>query len=253
MTFKRVIEESSRSKRTNIVVAIDQINYNRRDLIRKSIEILYKVHNHICAVKLSYHLVLPVGLDGAKKIIDAAHDLNLPVIMDCKINDIGYTNRVLAETFFDAGFDAVTANPFVGWEDGLEPVFEAARKTGCGVILLVFMSHKSSLDGYGQNVYVPDAGKLEPQYVLFAKRALEWGADGAVVGATFPEKIREIRSILRDEVPIYSPGIGFQGGDAQLAFSSGAKYIIVGRTVTLADKPEEILLYLKSQLNANLV
>ena len=68
---------------------------------------------------------------------------------------------------------------------------------------------------------------------------MEWGADGAVVGATIPEKIKEIHKILRDKIPIYSPGIGAQGGKAISALNSGASYLIVGRSITLAKNPNK--------------
>jgi orotidine-5'-phosphate decarboxylase len=154
--------------------------------------------------------------------------------MDCKINDVGYTNRVIAENYFRAGFDAVIANPFVGWEDGLQPVFEVAENMNRGVILLVYMSHKAAWEGYGQKVHDAETGETMLQYTVFAKKALSWNADGVIVGATFPEKIREVHAILGGKVPIYSPGIGAQGGEIRAAVKAGAQYLVVGRSITLA-------------------
>jgi orotidine-5'-phosphate decarboxylase len=159
--------------------------------------------------------------------------------MDCKINDVGHTNRTIAEYYYKAGFDALTANPFVGWEEGLQPVFEVANQMNRGVIILVYMSHKAAEEGYGQKIQDPKTGHLKPQYVAFAERALSWNADGAVVGATYPEKIREVHTILGDRVPIYSPGVGVQGGDVESAMKAGARYLIVGRTIILAENPAE--------------
>ena len=172
-----------------------------------------------------------------QKIVERAHDLGLPAIMDAKINDIGNTNRAIAEYYFKAGFDAVIASPFVGWEEGMQPVFEAVRKMDRGVILLVYMSHKGAVEGYGQMVQDSFTKQLVPQYRIFAQKALAWKADGAVVGATYPEKIREVYSILKDEVPIYSPGVGAQGGDAEEAVKAGAEYLIVGRAIVEAKDP----------------
>ena len=59
------------------------------------------------------------------------------------------------------------------------------------------------------------------------------------MGATYPEKIREIHEILGENVPIYSPGIGAQGGAAETALKAGARYLIVGREITLAQNPAE--------------
>lgn len=159
--------------------------------------------------------------------------------MDCKINDVGSTNQIIAEYYFKAGFDAVIANPFVGWEEGLEPVFNTARKMGKGVIILTYMSHKGAKEGYGQTVKHPKNEKLIPQYLIFAEKALEWNADGVIVGATYPEKIREIKSILNNKIPIFSPGVGVQGGDIETAMKAGARYLIIGRTITQAKNPAE--------------
>ena len=238
--FKTKMEESERSKDSRIVLALDSVPGDRSSLLPKSLEILDKVHPYICALKLNRHLVLPLGLfDGGRKIVEKAHNLDLPVIMDCKINDIGYTNRVIAENYFVAGFNAVIAHPFVGWEGGLKPVFEVAREMDGGVILLIYMSHKAAWEGYGQKVYEATTGRPTPQYLVFTEKALSWGADGAVVGATYPDKIREIKTVLKEKVPIYSPGVGAQGGNAKAAVTAGSRYLIVGRSITLADSPEE--------------
>jgi orotidine-5'-phosphate decarboxylase len=160
-------------------------------------------------------------------------------IMDCKANDIGATNQVIAEYYYAAGFDALIANPFIGWEEGLSPIFDVARRRGRGVILLVYMSHKAAGEGYGQTIIEPESGEKTFQYVSFAKKALRYAADGAVVGATYPEKIREVHEILGEKVTIYSPGIGAQGATVQPAVEAGARYLIVGREITLAENPAE--------------
>jgi orotidine-5'-phosphate decarboxylase len=102
------------------------------------------------------------------------------------------------------------------------------------------MSHKGASEGYGQTIYDEETGTKTAQYISFAKKALKWNADGVVVGATYPEKIREIHKILRGNVPIYSPGIGVQGGAAETALKAGARYLIVGREITLAKNPAAV-------------
>jgi len=232
------MDHSAKGKRSNLVLALDLPPLESHQLLSRSIDLLEEVHPYICAVKINRHLVLPHGLlNGTQRIVSLAHDLGLPTIIDCKINDIGNTNRVIAEFYYNAGFDAVTANPFVGWDEGLQPVFEIAKRKRRGVILLVYMSHKGALEGYGQKIFDPKSGKLTSQYLVFAEKALSWNADGAVVGATFPDKIEEVYTVLKERVPIYSPGIGVQGGNIEAAVSAGARYLIVGRTITLAEDP----------------
>jgi len=243
MSFKAKMEEIAKKKGSNIVLALDfpfRSPEKREELLVKAQDVLEAVNACVCAVKINHHLVLPLGtFDGVQKLVTRIHEKGLLAIMDCKVNDIGATNQVIAEYYYAAGFDALIANPFVGWEEGLKPIFDTARRLQRGVVLLAYMSHKGASEGYGQTIYNGKTGAKTAQYVSFAKKALEWNADGAVVGATYPEKIREIREILGENVPIYSPGIGAQGGAAETALKAGACYLIVGRDITLAQNPRE--------------
>jgi len=237
------MEQTVRKKESNIILALDfpfEKPEERENLFFKAESVLEAVHPYICAVKVNHHLILPLGtFDGVQKLVKKAHDLGLMTIMDCKVNDIGSTNQVIAEYYYAAGFDALIANPFIGWEEGVKPIFEVARKLERGVILLVYMSHKGASEGYGQAIYDAETGKKMSQYVSLAKKALKWEADGAVVGATYPEKLREVHEILGEKIPIYSPGIGAQGGEIKTALEAGARYLIVGRTITLAENPAD--------------
>ncbi len=241
MSFKAKIEETATIKASRIVLALDfpfQNPENRNYLLSKAQDVLEEVHPYICAVKMNHHLLLPLGLfNGMQELITGIHEKGLLAIMDCKANDIGATNQVIAEYYYSAGFDALIANPFIGWEEGLKPIFNISRKLQRGVILLAYMSHKGSNEGYGQTIYDSETGEKKPQYISFAKKALEWNADGVIVGATYPEKIIEIDKTLNKKIPIYSPGIGAQGGIVKTARKAGTKYLIVGRQITLAQKP----------------
>ncbi|MBN1357814.1 orotidine 5'-phosphate decarboxylase [Candidatus Bathyarchaeota archaeon] len=243
MSFKEKMEETGKKKESKIVLALDFPfrNIDKREaLLAEAQNVLEAVQPYVCAVKINHHLVLPLGtFDGVQKLVTQAHEKGLLAIMDCKANDIGATNQVIAEYYYAAGFDALIANPFIGWEEGMKPIFDTAHKLQRGVILLTYMSHKGASEGYGQTIYDEKTGKATAQYVSFAKKALKWSADGAVVGATYPEKIREVHEILGENVPIYSPGIGAQGGAAETAAKAGACYFIVGRHITLAQNPRE--------------
>jgi orotidine-5'-phosphate decarboxylase len=243
LLFKSKIEENAKQKKSRIVLALDfpfEKPGNRRELLKKAQSVIEAVHPYVCAIKINHHLVLPLGVfDGVQQLIGEIHHKGLLAIMDAKVNDIGSTNQVIAEYYFAAGFDALIANPFVGWEDGLKPIFEVSRRLERGVILLAYMSHRGASEGYGQTICDLETNLKTAQYLFFARKALKWNADGVVVGATYPEKIREIKDILGEEVPIYSPGIGVQGGAAQTAVKAGASYLIVGREITLSDDPAQ--------------
>ena len=243
MSFRLKMEQTTKNKKSNIILALDfpfEKPENREKLFSKAERILNAVEPYICAVKFNRHLILPLGtFNGVQKLIEKIHDTGLMAIMDCKVNDIGSTNQTIAEYYYAAGFDALTSNPFVGWEEGLEPVFDVAHKLQRGVILLVYMSHKAAWEGYGQTIRNAETDEKALQYFSFAKKALKWNADGVVVGATYPEKIRQVHEILGKKIPIYSPGIGAQGGKIPSALKAGASYLIVGRTITLSENPAE--------------
>ena len=235
------MQEAEKSKDSKIVLALDfpyESPENRQKVLSKAQKILKAVHPYICAVKINHHLILPLGtFDGVQQLVEQIRGQGLIAIMDAKVNDIGATNQVIAEYYYAAGFDALTANPFVGWDEGLKPLFEVSQRLNRGVILLCYMSHKGASEGFGQTIIDSETGEKTLQYVSFARKALKWGADGVVVGATYPEKIKQIKQILGQKVSIYSPGIGAQGGAAETAVKAGADYLIVGREITMADDP----------------
>ncbi|TKR29762.1 orotidine-5'-phosphate decarboxylase [Luteimonas gilva] len=140
--------------------------------------------------------------------IHAAHP-GIPVILDAKRGDIGSTAQQYAAEAFDRyGADAVTANPYLG-KDSVQPFLDRADK---GVVILCRTSNPGA--GDLQDLLVD--GK--PLYQRVAEKvAREWNGNGncaLVVGATWPEQLREVREIVGD-VPFLVPGVGAQGGDVE--------------------------------------
>lgn len=257
-SFRELMDRNSSSRQTRIVLALDisaelpQIGMDkvRSSLLEKALSILECTNQHIAALKINHQLLLPLGLyDLLQTIIKKAKSYSLPLIMDCKANDVEHTNKWIAKHFFNAGFDAIIVNPFVGWEGGIEPIMSESRQRGKGVILLTYMSHKGAAEGYGQKVLPDDSKGPLAQYMVFAEKAVKWGADGVVVGATYPEKIKEIRRIVGDKVPIYSPGIGAQGGEMSESFKAGCTFAIVGRSIYESEDPARSARELKEKIN----
>ena len=57
------------------------------------------------------------------------------------------------------------------------------------------------------------------------------------MGATRPKLIKEISNLTHNNLDIYTPGIGTQGGDVSKSVKSGANYIIVGRSILNSRNP----------------
>jgi orotidine-5'-phosphate decarboxylase len=142
---------------------------------------------------------------------------HIPVILDSKRGDIGSTaDHYALEAFERYGADAVTVNPYMGF-DTIEPYL---KHTGKGVIVLCRTSNPGGSDLQFLNV-TPNG---EPLYLHVAKLAAQqWNSSGQislVVGATFPEEIAKVRTIVGD-MPLLIPGIGAQGGDIEATVNAG--------------------------------
>ena len=241
MSFKVKMQKAAKSKDSRIVLALDfpfEAPENRKNLLVRAQRVLQAVHPYICAVKINHHLTLPLGtFDGVQELVEQIRGQGLLAIMDAKVNDIGATNQTIAQYYYAAGFDALIANPFIGWEEGLKPLFEVSQRLHRGMILLCYMSHRGASEGYGQMIIDQETRVETLQYISFAKKAVKYAADGVVVGATYPQKITEVKQVTGEKVPIYSPGVGFQGGEAETAVKAGANYLIIGREITMAADP----------------
>jgi orotidine-5'-phosphate decarboxylase len=135
--------------------------------------------------------------------------------LDAKRGDIGDTAKLYAREAFERyNAHAVTVNPYLG-TDSLEPFF---AHTGRGVIVLCRTSNAGS--GTFQTQLIDGA----PLYEHVARRAAsEWaqlGEVGLVVGATYPEELAKVRSLVGD-MPLLVPGVGAQGGDAATVMRVG--------------------------------
>jgi orotidine-5'-phosphate decarboxylase len=239
--FKDRILESSRFKRSRIVLAIDVNDGRPRELTDRAIDLFQQTRESICAVKLGRQTVLSIGLARTAELIKKIHGNGLTAIMDDKLNDIDDTNAAITQEYHKLGFDAITVNPFTGWKGGLETTFKLAHERGMGLLALVYMSHPGASEGYGQKV-LPNtrSKKTRPEFELFAERAVKWKADGAVVGATRPDIVRRAKEILGTNVPIFSPGVGTQGGEISRSLKAGTNYFIIGRSITGAKNPGNV-------------
>ena len=141
--------------------------------------------------------------------VHAAHP-GIPVILDSKRGDIGSTAQHYASEAFDRyAADAVTANPYLG-RDSVQPFLDRADR---GVVILC----RTSNPGAGDLQDLVVDGRPLYQHVA-EKVAREWNGRGncaLVVGATWPQQLREVRAIAGDDVPFLVPGVGAQGGDVE--------------------------------------
>ena len=165
-----------------------------------------------------YEAFGPSGLEALRRTVEHIGG-DVPVIGDAKRGDIGNTARAYASALFDYyGFDAVTANPYMGG-DTLAPFLDYADRA---VFVVCRTSNPGSGDFQSLPVTRPD-GEQWPLYMEVAARCSEWntsGNVGLVVGATYPEELQKVRAQCPD-LPILIPGVGAQGGDLRVSVVNG--------------------------------
>ncbi len=169
------------------------------------------------------------GVRTLARTIEYAKSKGMFVITDGKRNDIGSTMEAYAAAHLGTtdiegeaceafGGDALTVNGYLG-SDGIMPLVDICKKGDKGIFALVKTSNPSS--GELQNLQITGG---ETIYLHMGKMCENWGESlpgkygysgvGAVVGATYPEQLEE----LRRELPrtfFLVPGYGAQGGGAE--------------------------------------
>ena len=172
------------------------------------------------------------GWQGVRALADTiayAQEKGMFVITDGKRNDIGTTMEAYAtahlgetdiagESVAAFGADALTVNGYLG-TDGIKPLAKICDEKDKGIFVLVKTSNPSS--GELQDMKLENGATV---YEQMGRMCESWGealagkygysAVGAVVGATYPGQLAE----MREKAPhtfFLVPGYGAQGGGAQ--------------------------------------
>lgn len=173
------------------------------------------------------------GWQGVKALYETiayAKSKGMFVMTDGKRNDIGTTMQAYASAHLGTtdieggeisafGADALTVNGYLG-SDGINPLLDICKNSDKGIFVLVKTSNPSS--GELQDMQLSATG--ESVYEHMGKMCEKWGeqvigkygysAVGAVVGATYPLQLKELREKLPSTFFLV-PGYGAQGGGAQ--------------------------------------
>ena len=169
------------------------------------------------------------GVRALAETIAYAQQKGMFVMTDGKRNDIGTTMEAYAtahlgttdvagEAIDAFGADALTVNGYLG-TDGIRPLVKICQEKDKGIFVLVKTSNPSS--GELQDLKLTNGASV---YEQMGRMCEQWGEAlpgkygysgvGAVVGATYPEQLKE----MREKAPhtfFLVPGYGAQGGGAQ--------------------------------------
>jgi orotidine-5'-phosphate decarboxylase len=231
-TFQKRITEKSRLKNSRIILSLDPTPSH--DLKKFAMNSINQLQRHVCAVKINFHLILPFSLTDLTETTELAHSHGLECIADIKLNDITNTNHIAIQYLMEMGFDAVIVNPLMG-KVALKSAVKQTHEKNCGIIALTYMSHTGAREYYGAKVFNQGTGRIISMYKMFLAMAMDAKVDGIVVGANQSDILREISHVKK--IPIFSPGIGMQGGRIDRAIKNGTDYFIVGRSIIASANP----------------
>ncbi len=167
-----------------------------------------------------FELLGPRGFIALEEVLRRAKELGFVTVLDAKRGDIASTAQAYADAAFGPVWDAdaLTVNPYLG-RDSVEPFLTVARAAtpSRGVFVLVRTSNPGG--GLFQNRLCDG----QPLYRHVGEAVADWNAErlgqcdlgdvGAVVGATHPAELAELRAAL-PKVWFLVPGYGAQGGTA---------------------------------------
>lgn len=191
------------------------------------IDAMYDIVPAIKPQAAYYELYGWAGVKTLAETIAYAKEKGMYVITDGKRNDIGTTMEAYAaahlglvdvdgESYAPFDGDALTVNGYLG-ADGIKPLLPICKERDRGIFVLCKTSNPSS--GELQDKLLDG----EALYARMGDLCEAWGADtidesgysavGAVVGATYPAQLGELRARL-PHTYFLVPGYGAQGGGA---------------------------------------
>ena len=272
MTFTERLDAGVKAKNSLICVGLDPDiarfpqrfrEMNRRDaIVAFNKEIIEATADIATVYKPNLGFYAAYGLDGIAALLQtrALIPSDIPVLLDCKVGDVGSTATAYAAGYLgEWGFDAITVNPYMG-EDTLAPFFSYSDRA-------VFVVCRTSNPGSGDFQNIPGAETGQPLYMQVSSRANQWQRDypaqvGLVVGATYPAELKHVRD-NSPSLPILLPGVGAQAGEVEesirngirpdgtgLLVSSSRSIIYAGNGPDFAERSRDAAIALRDQVNA---
>lgn len=167
------------------------------------------------------------GMWALCETVKYAQQKGMLVIMDGKRNDIGSTMQAYAKAHLGVsevngkelsafGSDMLTVNGYLG-SDGIEPLLPTCNEKDKGIFVLVKTSNPSSGELQDQKIgdksIYETMGAMCEQWGEKTQNSYGYSRVGAVVGATYPQQLSEMRQKMPHTFFLV-PGYGAQGGGA---------------------------------------
>ena|SRR6056300_31411 len=212
-------------------------------------EFTKKIDSKLCGLKIGKELFTSTGPD----LIKWFHEKGFKTFLDLKFHDIPTTVKKACISAAKLGVAIVNVHA-LGGEEMMRSAKEGLKEINSDTLLIgvtILTSHdENSLQAIGLSRGLKDSVKS------LAQQAVNCGLDGVVCSAM---DLEFVKPILPNNFIFITPGIRLHPtNDDQkrimtpaLAINAGATILVIGRPITEAKDPNEIINQIYSNLNAN--
>lgn len=204
-----------------------------------------------CRLKVGKELFVHAGPNLVKLLVDRGFD----VFLDLKFHDIPNTVARACAVAADMGVWMMNVHAS-GGRKMLEAARQSLESLGADRPLLIAVTVLTSM---GQEDLSEIGIKDNPadQVMRLASLTQQSGLDGVVCSA---QEVAKLREQLGDDFLLVTPGIRPEGSDSGdqkrimtplRAIQAGSHYLVIGRPITQAENPVDVLRAINQQLGIN--
>ena len=220
---------------SKIIVALD---YEKE---AEALALVDQIDPSLCRLKVGKEMFTTLGINFVKQL----HQRNFDVFLDLKYHDIPNTVARAVRSAADLGVWMVDLHA----SGGLRMMEEAKRilePYGKDAPLLIAVTVLTSMEDLDLLQIGINASPME-QVLRLAHLTQRAGLDGVVCS---PQEVEILRNACGEDFKLVTPGIrpiGADFGDQRrvmaptAAIRAGSDYLVIGRPITKADNPVEIL------------
>lgn len=220
---------------SKIIVALD---YEKEE---EALALVDQIDPSLCRLKVGKEMFTTLGINFVKQL----HQRNFDVFLDLKYHDIPNTVARAVRSAADLGVWMVDLHASGGLR-----MMEEAKKIlepyGKDAPLLIAVTVLTSMEDLDLLQIGINASPME-QVLRLAHLTQRAGLDGVVCS---PQEVEILRNACGEEFKLVTPGIrpiGADFGDQRrvmtptAAIRAGSDYLVIGRPITKADNPAEVL------------
>ena len=227
---------------SKIIVALD---YEKE---AEALALVDQIDPSLCRLKVGKEMFTTLGINFVKQL----HQRNFDIFLDLKYHDIPNTVARAVRSAADLGVWMVDLHA----SGGLRMMEEAKRilePYGKDAPLLIAVTVLTSMEDLDLLQIGINASPME-QVLRLAHLTQRAGLDGVVCS---PQEVEILRNACGEDFKLVTPGIrpiGADFGDQRrvmtptAAIRAGSDYLVIGRPITKADNPAEVLRFINASI-----